>query len=87
MERSNPSSSQSVRKARTRTLIQLGGLIEKAGLLEKFSITVGSDLQKEEDIKDNVAALMGSLLEISQQVDQGDLSRTLLISRGNKAFS
>mgnify|MGYP003523620066 CR=1 FL=1 len=87
MERNNQSSSRSIRKARTRTLIQLGGLIEKAGLLEKFSITVGSDLQKEEEIKDNVAALMGSLLEISKQVDQGDLNRTLLISRGNKAFS
>ena len=28
------------RKARTRTLIQLGGLIEKSGLLENFDIVI-----------------------------------------------
>ena len=38
--------SSAIRKSRTRTLIQIGGLAEKAGLLEVFGIILGEDLQK-----------------------------------------
>ncbi len=33
------------RKARTRSMIQLGALISTAGLVETFGITLGKDLQ------------------------------------------
>ena len=38
-------SSKRQRKARTRTLIQLGGLVHKVGLTEKFGIELREDLQ------------------------------------------
>ena len=47
------------RKARTRTLIQLGGLVEKSGLLEPLNITLGDDLQKDYEHLENTAILTG----------------------------
>lgn len=41
-------SSKKQRKARTRTLIQLGGLVHKVGLSEEFRIALGEDLQMDE---------------------------------------
>jgi hypothetical protein len=51
------------RAARTRTLIQLGGLIEKVGLTDMFSIIPGEDLQSEISSLDKAATLYGFLLE------------------------
>jgi len=50
------------RKARTRTLIQLGGLIEKSGLLKSFGIVIGDNLQQDLEKKEQVFALLGALL-------------------------
>jgi hypothetical protein len=55
--------SQGLRRARTRSIIQLGGLIEKAGLLETFEITLGADLQQDPEMKMPIAALIKGLLE------------------------
>jgi hypothetical protein len=52
------------RKARTRTLIQLGGLFEKSGLLESLNITLGDDLQKDFEHQESTAILVGALLEV-----------------------
>ena len=52
------------RKARTRTLIQLGGLVEKSGLLEPLNITLGDDLQKDYEHLESIAILMGALSEL-----------------------
>ena len=49
------------RKARTRTLIQLGGLVEKSGLLEPLNITPGDDLQKDVEHLESTAILTGAL--------------------------
>ncbi len=52
------------RKARTRTLIQLGGLVEKSGLLEPLNIMLGDDLQKDYEHLDSTAILTGALSEL-----------------------
>jgi hypothetical protein len=58
--------SKNARKARTRTLIQLGGLIEKAGLLNLLDLETGQDLQKDDDTVNAAATLMGSLLFLKE---------------------
>lgn len=59
-----------MRKARTRTLIQAGGLIEKSGLFETLGIQLGDDLQKNPDLYDSNAALLGGLMELNQQLKE-----------------
>lgn len=44
--------------SKTRTLIQAGPLPGKAGLLDEFSIELGTDLQKDIDCKEQVYALL-----------------------------
>ena len=50
---------QNQRAARTRTLIQLGGLLVKSGIAEKLGIEIGADLQREEDQKKKAYVLLG----------------------------
>lgn len=52
-----------LRQSRTRTLIQLGGLLEKAGLTDALQIEMGQDLQKDTDVFSKIALLMGLLEE------------------------
>ena len=54
---------QNQRAARTRTLIQLGGLVVKSGLAEKLGIEIGSDLQQEEDQRKRAYAFLGILIQ------------------------
>ena len=56
------------RAHRTRTLIQLGGLILKSGWLEAFDIEVGSDLQNIHQ-RDKAATLLGALMHLSQELN------------------
>jgi hypothetical protein len=49
------------RAARTRTLIQLGGLLVKSGLVEKLGIELGTDLQQNSIHKKKAYALLGLL--------------------------
>ena len=72
------------RKARTRTLIQLGGLIEKAGLLPYFDLTLGQDLQKDEEIKDEVMALLGAFLSLKKDIQEDQVSKILWKERGKE---
>ena len=71
-----------MRNARTRTLIQLGGLLEKVGLVEAFAINLGSDLQKDSDMQEPMAALTGALLELASQVRHQDFSHPYLAKKG-----
>lgn len=57
------------RKARTRTLIQAGGLLQKSGLLETFNITPGDDLQGSQDGLDKAAQLLGFLLNAQNKIN------------------
>lgn len=77
---------RSFRRARTRTLIQLGGLIEKAGLLQDFGIELGTDLQKDAEMQRPVAALFYGLLELRSIVRADDFSLALWALKGQKAL-
>jgi hypothetical protein len=50
------------RKAKVHTLIQLGGLLVRSGIIEKLGITIGSDLQKDEPQKKKAYTLLGMLV-------------------------
>jgi len=63
-------------------MIQLAGLLLKSGLLSHFHITLGQDLQKDEEIKDEVLILLGALVSLKQDMGRGDFSRTLWKERG-----
>lgn len=82
------SNSKNARRARTRTLIQLGGLIEKAGLLDLLNVETGQDLQKDFDTVDAAATLMGSLLFLKEffQGDASETHRMLWKLRGKEAL-
>lgn len=67
------------RRARTRTLIQLGGLVEKSGILEPLNITLGDDLQKEYEHQESAAVLTGALSELRCRFYGGDTSAQKMI--------
>lgn len=58
----------SQRRARTRTLIQLGGLLNLTPFLSICGIELGDDLQLEHP--DKAAMLLGMLSELSQQIPE-----------------
>lgn len=71
-----------LRKARNRQFIQLGALIQKAGLLETFEIPLGADLQKDPETKLPVAALFKGLLEFNKMAHSGDVHLPLWGQQG-----
>jgi len=81
-----PTYSNYSRKMRTRTLIQLGGLIEKSGLLEKLEITMGADLQKDEDLLGSVTTLLGALVELKSHIDEDSSIRKIWELKGKQAY-
>lgn len=66
-------SSASQRRARTKSLIQLGGLLELAGTLDVFGIPLGVDLQKDVSVKNNIAALFKGLLELNEMAKSSEM--------------
>ena len=74
--------SVALRKARNHQLIQLGALIEKAGLLETFEITPGADLQKDPETQRPVAALFKGLLELNKMAQAGEIHMQLYAEQG-----
>lgn len=62
-------SENSFRKARTRTLIQIGSLCKLAGLLDLFNIEEGEDLQIHLLSKDKAAALLGFIISNIEKID------------------
>ena len=79
--------SHGFRRARTRSLIQLGGLIEKAGLLETFQLTLGDDFQRDPETRELIAALFKGLLVLNEMVQSGDFHLPLLINQGLEALA
>ena len=65
------------RRIRTRFLIQIGGLVEKSGLLETFGITLGEDIQKSSDMKEPVEALFKGLLVLNKMANSEDVDLQL----------
>ena len=66
-------SSASQRRARTKSLIQLGALLELAGTLDVFGIPLGVDLQKDVSVKNNIAALFKGLLELNEMAKSSEM--------------
>lgn len=60
--------SRAARKARTKTLIGIGDLAAKTGLLDTFGIILGEDLQKSPQMKEPVEALFRNLLMLKTQI-------------------
>ena len=79
----------SFRKARTRTLVQLGGLMAKSGLIDLFEIELGQDLQTDDEVFEDVAALMGALVEIKYACDLNTLpqQKILWAEKGKQALA
>ena len=76
------------RKARTRTLIQLGGLVEKSGILEPLNITLGNDLQKDYNCLESAAMLIGALLELRARFygEEAHSQKMIWLDRGKKVL-
>ena len=66
-------STQSQRKARTRTLIQMGGLINMIGLAEVCGIHEGDDLQCDIGTMNKAATLLGILMTAQENISPSDL--------------
>lgn len=79
-------SSSAQRRARTRSLIQLGGLLELAGTLDVFGIPLGVDLQKDISVKNNIAALFKGLLKLNKIATSPDADLNLWALQGLEAF-
>lgn len=60
--------SKKERKARTRTLIQIGGLINMLGLPAYCEIEMGDDLQCDLINQDKAAILLGMLISLQEQL-------------------
>jgi hypothetical protein len=77
-----------IRKSRTRTLIQLGGLLEKSGLLDDLNLAPGDDLQKDPECFDSAAILMGALCELrtSFHIDNASAQKLLWRERGKEVL-
>lgn len=74
------------RKARTRTLIQVGGLVEKSGLLEALNLQVGDDLQRDPVCLESAAILMGALKDLLHHfyTDNSKAQKILWAEAGKK---
>ena len=70
-------SSTSFRKARTRTLIQLGGLVEKAGLFKAMELIPGAALQKDPLMQPLALSFLGALLEVKKNLIEKDITQKI----------
>lgn len=68
LERKVSQQQKSARRARTRTLIQLGGLLTMIGLTEMCGIVEGEDLQLDRTAQDKAATLLGMLVTLFEQL-------------------
>jgi hypothetical protein len=77
------------RKARTRTLIQLGGLVDKSGLLEPLEIALGDDLQKDYECFGPTATLLGAFSELGRRFYDKDAEaqKMIWLERGKGLLS
>ena len=77
------------RRARTRTLIQLGGLVEKSGLANHLDIELGQDLQQDEECFEANAVLLGGLIEIKDMLkqDSNEQQKMLWASKGKEQLA
>ena len=60
--------------------------MERAGTLEVFNIPLGTDLQTDLSIKNNIAALFKSFLIINEMITSKELDLNVLALQGLEAF-
>lgn len=70
------------RRARTRSMIALGGLLKKSGLLETFQIELGLDLQKDITMREPVAALFKGFLTLNEMISSEEVSLKIWAVQG-----
>ena len=75
-------SSSAKRRARVHSLIQLGRLLEKAGLVKTFGISLGTDLQKDLSMKEPMAALFKAFLDLNKLAQSDEINLNLLAQQG-----
>ncbi len=68
LENKLKTASQSQRKARTRTMIQLGGLLNMLNLPNICGISSGDDLQTDFEASDKAAVLLGMLTHLEDSL-------------------
>lgn len=68
LQRKLDKQTKSERRARTRTLIQMGSLINMIGLADICNIVEGDDLQLDMDSRDKAATLLGMLVTLLEQL-------------------
>ena len=73
------------RAARTRTLIQLGGILVKSGMVKKFGIVIGSNLQQRDDHTTKACCLLGILDTSLSLIQENQLNA--FEEKGKKLFS
>ena len=78
--------SQKARKARSRSLIQLGALVSTAGLVKTFGILLGKDLQRDPEMRDQIASLFKGLLVLNEMVESGEAHLPLWTQQGLEAL-
>ncbi|HBN23313.1 MAG TPA: hypothetical protein DD412_08775 [Holosporales bacterium] len=86
MNQENYHSHTSLRRARTRTLIQLRGLFEKSGLMETFDVQAGDNLQENLEKKENIFAILGGLIELKEMMGSQEFHIDLLTNKGAEFF-
>ena len=73
------------RKNRTRTLIMLGGLLQKSGLIEAFDIIPGDDLQAYEN-RPKALQFLGFLITCFEENEFNEDNFEMWRSVGEKRF-
>ena len=75
----------SFRKMRTRTLIQLGSLVEKCGVLSTLNIAIGVD----QDVhhSDAHSVLLGALSDINEAIKTDEKKRELWLKCGENILN
>lgn len=74
--------SHGLRRARTRSLVQLGGLLGRSGLLETFQIELGLDLQKDITMRDQIAALFKGFLVLKEMAESEEVDLKIWVLQG-----
>lgn len=78
----------SFRKSRTITLIQLGGLVVKSGLLEPLTIALGDNLQKGDKHLTSTAILTGALSDLRGRFygEEAEAQKMIWCERGKEVL-
>ncbi|MBY0281484.1 MAG: hypothetical protein K2W94_04920 [Alphaproteobacteria bacterium] len=78
------------RAARTKSMIQLAGLLVKSGIIKKLGIEIGADLQKDEHQKKKAYTLLGMFItqlsvptEIEKMKETENLGKQFLSQKQN----